>query len=403
MRTLVYLSFACFMIGCFADNSQRQPSWEEFRSQVYQEPDTGIFIVNGDETVLNETALREFYDRIIDEHARAANQEELGETQQALAVIYIPGRVTSWSSSEALNLTYCISSASFGGNYTKVVNAMNTAAADWEGTGAKVNFIHSSALDSSCNSSSAGVIFNVRQTIDTQPLARAFWPGDPRNAREILIHPDSFGVIAPWTLAGILRHELGHVLGFRHEHVRLGLCSEVDSYWRALTAYDAASVMHYPQCNGTNVGDLVLTAKDALGARALYNTSNPIEQSEFFIRQSYLDVLEREPDAGGFAFYLNILNACNGAPTCLAPNRTSIARGFLESTERRAKYPELDPASPNYKSAFIHHCYTSFLRRQPDAGGMTFFLNFLNSTGDYSAVVNSFINSSEYRSRFGTP
>jgi serralysin len=29
-------------------------------------------------------------------------------------------------------------------------------------------------------------------------------------------------------------------------------------------------VMHYPQCNGTNNGDLALTASDKAGAAALY-------------------------------------------------------------------------------------------------------------------------------------
>ena len=38
----------------------------------------------------------------------------------------------------------------------------------------------------------------------------------------------------------------------------------------ALTTYDRYSVMHYPQCNGLQTGDLVLTSLDKTGARALY-------------------------------------------------------------------------------------------------------------------------------------
>jgi len=48
------------------------------------------------------------------------------------------------------------------------------------------------------------------------------------------------------TSQGVFRHELGHVLGLRHEHIRAPgtFCTE-DSSWRGVTAYDSASVMHY--------------------------------------------------------------------------------------------------------------------------------------------------------------
>lgn len=50
------------------------------------------------------------------------------------------------------------------------------------------------------------------------------------------------------TLEGILRHELGHTLSYRHEHTRpeAGKCFE-DADWKPLTSYDGFSVMHYPQ------------------------------------------------------------------------------------------------------------------------------------------------------------
>lgn len=230
-------------------------TFEEFMDVVYQEPETGIYIVDGDTPIQSYRELEAFYAQYVQ--------------GGSLAIYTSGGADVKWSDAQKLNLTYCVSTT-FGTNYNAVVSAMNSATAAWEAV-ANVNFIHSSNQDSNCTASNNNVVFDVRPVSGGGYLARAFFPNTARSGRNVLIDSTSFGSISPWTLAGILRHELGHTLGFRHEHTRpeAGTCFE-DNNWRGVTTYDSASVMHYPHCGGSQTGDLVLTQKDKDGAASVY-------------------------------------------------------------------------------------------------------------------------------------
>jgi hypothetical protein len=255
--------------GCGSDPDVL--TYDEFRAQSYQEPDTGVFVLNGDELVDSDEGMRAAYDSYLGSVADAADRAAgLSTIEQPLIVNRVGGSDDRWPQSTASNLTFCVDQQSFGSRYSAVVSAMDSASGAWEGT-ANVNFVHVSAQDGNCNSRNKNVVFDVRQVNTSQYLARSFFPSSSRRSREVLISTTSFGNISPWTLTGVLRHELGHTIGFRHEHTRpeSGTCFE-DNNWRALTAYDSSSVMHYPQCNGTQNGDLVLTNLDKTGAHSLY-------------------------------------------------------------------------------------------------------------------------------------
>jgi hypothetical protein len=257
-------------VGCTGevDDNAGPLSWDAFASMAYQEPDTGVYIVNGDEIVENDVQLREAYDRYLDTYYSVSG--EVSRLRETLIVNTVSGKDDKWSDAQAQNLTYCVSKKGFGANYNAVVTAMEAASGAWEAT-ARVNFIHDASQDSNCTNRNNAVMFDVNTVCRGQYLARSFFPSTARRSRNVLIDCTSFGTIDPWTLAGVLRHELGHTIGFRHEHTRpeAGTCFE-DNQWRALTAYDSSSVMHYPQCNGTQNGDLVLTNLDKAGASSLY-------------------------------------------------------------------------------------------------------------------------------------
>ena len=245
-------------------------SYEEFKAQAQVEEETGIYIMNGDEIIETEEGMLDMYERYRDSAIEAYERDGYSTSEQFLIVNRVGGKDDRWSQAIADNFTYCIDTQSFGSRYSTMVSAMNSAAGAWEAP-ANVNFVHASQYDSNCSRRTTGVVFNIRMVHTNQYLARAFFPSTSRSGREILVASSSFTNIKPWSLTGVMRHELGHTLGFRHEHTRpdSGVCFE-DNNWRALTTYDSASVMHYPQCNGTNNGDLVLTTRDKTGATALY-------------------------------------------------------------------------------------------------------------------------------------
>jgi hypothetical protein len=128
------------------------------------------------------------------------------------------------------------------------------------------------------------------------------------------------------------------------------------------------------------------------------------------------DVVTREEFLAKFPFflpnesYVDLLIFFTGV-TFSQTERDALVNGLNNQTETRATV--LRKVTDNqafrqaeFNRAFVLMEYFGYLRRSPDTIGFNFWFAKLNSfNGDFikAEMVKAFINSQEYRSRFGTP
>lgn len=258
-------------IGCAGDpelsSNQDRPSFESWVQSLYREPETGRFIVDWDMAVSTEDELRPYYERLFNGAELTVNQ--------------VNGVDDIYDETSKHELTFCVSD-SFGDRKGAAVEAMLGSTGNWMAV-SDVTFTYVPEEDANCTASNTNVFYDVNPTSGGQFIARAFFPSSPRDQRNILIDDTAFdiGPEDPFNLTNVLEHENGHVLGFRHEHVRANILDIpfdqwvscvleglIDQNYRPVTDYDSASVMHYPQCGGT--GTLQITEVDVEGVQAIY-------------------------------------------------------------------------------------------------------------------------------------
>ncbi|HEV7683638.1 MAG TPA: Ig-like domain repeat protein, partial [Pyrinomonadaceae bacterium] len=63
------------------------------------------------------------------------------------------------------------------------------------------------------------------------------------------------------------------------------------------------------------------------------NGANPIDQASFFVHQHYIDFLNREPDADGFAFWTNQITQCGADTACIELKRINVSAAFFLAIE----------------------------------------------------------------------
>lgn len=161
-------------------------------------------------------------------------------------------KFTRWSPDLALHLTYALNIAPGSPHYQTVRQGMWDACAGWASV-CNVKFEEvplplpmtagTVVKDYTATEPSRPVfIVQVQPDIPEGAIAMAFFPRSLPSDRILRIF-DSCLIQTAYPLAGVLRHELGHVLGFRHEHAQMGGEGEVA---RIQNEFDYQSVMGYP-------------------------------------------------------------------------------------------------------------------------------------------------------------
>src|SRR4051812_10279054 len=256
------------------------PRWESFKQsaqKIASNPDRYLF--GGDMIAVGEDGLRREFERYFGRTAAGGDgvaTSELTIDRDSGGTDILLGTTYADSSGGRYSLTYCIQRNTFTAAQLAALDPALAAAQDsWNGL-VNVSFRYEPSQDAGCSAANPNVFFNIRRVTGGAFFASSYFPRNVRGARELLIDDSAFTTTANGRdLQGIMRHEHGHMLGFRHEHIWIDGCTTegTDSDFGTaahMTAYDQNSVMHYPQCRAPAGGGYRQSQIDYQGAIGLY-------------------------------------------------------------------------------------------------------------------------------------
>ncbi len=191
------------------------------------------------------------------------------DSQRSIVMINDEGERDLWESEQAQDLSFCISD-NFHSAFPHVEAAVREAATEWMQHG---NFDFKLVDDLSCSNPKRTVLFDIRPTTRHAKFkARAFFPGYPVEKRRIQINR-RFAKSGEAEFKRLMLHELGHVLGLRHEHIHEEAgddCFNEADPFETITDYDPLSIMHYSNCGPKYLRNFVLSDLDKEGVSQLY-------------------------------------------------------------------------------------------------------------------------------------
>ncbi|MFN2578053.1 MAG: M12 family metallo-peptidase [Pyrinomonadaceae bacterium] len=141
--------------------------------------------------------------------------------------------------------------------------------------------------------------------------------------------PSSYGVsdletIAPFRVT-IPAHEIGHNFNASHCDGQPGcdntimMATQTQANTSAFCPFSVNEITTYVNANS--------------GCLSNGSAGNPIDQTDFFVRQHYADFLNRTPDAPGLAFWDNQIDQCGADAACLQEHRINASGAFFLSIE----------------------------------------------------------------------
>ncbi|MFN2533378.1 MAG: Calx-beta domain-containing protein [Pyrinomonadaceae bacterium] len=96
---------------------------------------------------------------------------------------------------------------------------------------------------------------------------------------------------------------------------------------------------------------------------------NPIDDAGFYVRQHYVDFLNREPDPSGLAFWISQITACGSDANCIQDHRINVSAAYFLSIE------------------FQQTGYLVYLLQKASYGNMPRYRNFIGDTQEIGKGV----------------
>ena len=120
--------------------------------------------------------------------------------------------------------------------------------------------------------------------------------------------------------------------------------------------------------------------------------TNQIDDASFFVRQHYLDFLDRQPDQGGLAYWTNEITKCGSDAVCVGNRRIDVSAEFFVEQEFQLT------------GGFIYRLYAAALGRRPAYAEFTAdhhqVLGGPNLENNKSAFADQFVQRQEFLAKY---